>query len=287
MTEETVPILTLIQQLNDANHDRQQTAAIRLIELGKYALPAVTQALRVGAPQVRYLCAWILGQIGDPRSVPALTAALNDEDERVLDWAARGLGEIGDTRAVVALTTLLRDHPRPETRRHAAQALGWIGTPDVNAPLRKALGDTDDTVRGCAAECLGHLGDTSALHALQKLSRDESAWARVRAIYALARLQDESVFDSLYQALRDPSDWVRFHAATGLGELKARRACADLMHMVRHDPSMQVRRACALALAQIGEEVAIETLVSALADLSDIVREAVDNALQTLGYTVD
>lgn len=285
---ENPTMLALLEQLGDQNADVQQQAAISLIEQNKFALPLVTRALRSSSnAQVRYLCAWILGQIRDTRSVPALIEALSDEDERVQDWAAKALGELGDSRAVVALEALLRRHPRPETRLHAVLALGWIGGATTTPALITALADEESEVQLAAAEFLAQRGDKHALSVLMHLAKLPSEWLRGRAIHALAQLADEQAFDTLYAALNDPAEWVRHHAALGLGMLKAQRACADLMYMLLYDSSPQVRRAAAIALGEIGEFVAIETLVSALADPNDHVREAVDAALLKLGYGVD
>ena len=91
--------------------------------------------------------------------VDALVGALKDSDAGVRKHAAIALGEIGSPRAVDGLITALADK-QSEVRRVAAVALGEIGDARAIEPLTRALKDSDPGVRRCAviaiAELSGH-----------------------------------------------------------------------------------------------------------------------------------
>lgn len=65
----------------------------------------------------------------------------------------------------------LRDGKQLE-RRAAAQALGWIGTPNDQKALLSALSDKDIIVRGLAAESLMRIGDKKAIKPLKDAISD-------------------------------------------------------------------------------------------------------------------
>jgi HEAT repeat protein len=119
-----------------------------------------------------------------PLDVPALAARLDDADVTVVEAAAWALGELGATSAVEQLATLARTHDdllareaavgalgaigdpsglpailaacddRPTVRRRAVLALASFSGPDVDAALRRALGDRDWQVRQAAEDLL-------------------------------------------------------------------------------------------------------------------------------------
>lgn len=285
MTSELVH--ALLEQLQDNNADTQQDAAIQLVELGGVAVDAVIHALGTSPhAQVRTLCAWALGEIGDARAVVPLLHALYDVEPRVQDWVTKALGELGDLRAVDPLIQALGARS-PNVRRHAAAALGWLGDTRAVSALITALDDKSPDVRASAAEGLGKLKDPQAVKPLIALSRDGDDWVRVRVAYALYELKHPSALQTFLRLISDRHEWVRTHAANALGDLAAPACFAPLRDHLRADPSPNVRRACAISLGKLGGDAAVEVLVSALADTEDIVLEAVDQALQQLGYSID
>jgi HEAT repeat protein len=80
---------------------------------------------------------------------------------------------------------------------------------------------------------------------------------------------------------------VRFNAAWSIGELAIKSALRPLIYLLRSDASANVRRGAAEALGKLGDIQAVEPLISCLTDSSDIVLEAIDHALQRLGYAVE
>jgi hypothetical protein len=78
-------------------------------------------------------------------------------------------------RAAVGPLQELLDSRDVYVRRNAAEALGWIGSPDATSALVAALRDRDETVRSQAAWSLGIIGDPSAERALRSVAAGDPA----------------------------------------------------------------------------------------------------------------
>ena len=59
------------------------------------------------------------------------------------------------------------------------------------------------------------------------------------------------------------------------------------MRMLILDPAPNARRGSAEALGFIGDDRIVERMIACLTDESDIVIEAIDRALQRMGYAVE
>ena len=110
---------------------------------------------------------------------------------------------------------------------------------------------------------------------------------RIRTARALGLLRDMRAITPLIEALNDREEWVRYNAAWSLSEFGDKQALQPLVKQLKLDPSPNARRGAAEALGKIGDESVVEELVSALTDPADIVIEAIDQALQRLGYAID
>lgn len=147
----------------------------------------------------RYIAAWALGEIGDPRGIPALISALDDEDDEVRKYATRSLikhnraavppliayletapprgeggavralGDIGDGRALEALLARVSG----PSRLDVLLALGKLKDPRAEAALIGGLSDANWQVRMNAAMALGPLGGAAAVPPLEKTLEDE------------------------------------------------------------------------------------------------------------------
>ncbi|MBE7467159.1 MAG: HEAT repeat domain-containing protein [Planctomycetes bacterium] len=103
--------------------------------------------------------------------VPLLIANLKEKPED-LPETMLALGQSGDPAARQPLLQLLKS-PEYRIAGDAAQALGYLGGPDVEAALIDALaaGNGWRTVQSCAA--LAKLGTPQALPALEKLAKSD------------------------------------------------------------------------------------------------------------------
>ncbi len=105
---------------------------------------------------------------------------------RTLQAATRALGYLGDTEAIPLLEAILREHQYPETgnlflAEAAAEALGWIGTPDAEAVLIDIFSGLGDYV-----DYVGWYSDHPALYACH------SSPLHARIIKALDRIGSTS-----------------------------------------------------------------------------------------------
>lgn len=83
--------------LNIAKTDKgfaRYTAVEALTKIGKPAIPALIEVLRVGDWDLRGRTAEALGEIGDNTAVPALNEALKDKDKNVRQAAAKALEKL-------------------------------------------------------------------------------------------------------------------------------------------------------------------------------------------------
>lgn len=108
---------------------------------------------------------------------------------------------------------------------------------------------------------------------------------RTRAVCVLANMAGDDSVECLAHVLeRDPDALVRHEAAFSLGQLGFENGILPLSHAVGSDPSFFVRHEAAIALGVIGSEKARESLIGALGDSSEEVRESALVALANLEY---
>jgi HEAT repeat protein len=118
-----------------ARSQGRRQAKRHLMLAGPPALPAVRRGLRHPEAIVRRLCVGILDHLVDEESLPDLVAALDDEDPNVCGRALHALAcdackqqdfRPGDDLFVPRALELLRDHPDPDVRAAAIDALGKV-----------------------------------------------------------------------------------------------------------------------------------------------------------------
>ena len=192
-------------------------------------LPALVKAVEDTDPVVRASAMEALNEIGKA-AVPSLTQSLRNT--RTAYWACMALGEIGADAApaVPGLTELLAKDRRPEVRREAALALGAVGPAAAAAVprLSEALDDTDPGVRMGAVFAIGRIGPAArgAKTRLERLLQGGPLpLLRALTAWALARIQpDDRHAVQRAVALLVESMWsqeprVRTTAARGLADL--------------------------------------------------------------------
>lgn len=111
---------------------------------------------------VRRICVGVLDHLVDDESVPHLVAALDDDDPQVCaralhalacDRCKQGACRPGEHLFVPRALALLRDHPDPDVRAAAIDALGKVADhrPDAAAALAEAAEhERDRGLRGMA-----------------------------------------------------------------------------------------------------------------------------------------
>ena len=116
----------------------------------------VVAALDDADASVVEAAAWALGERGRPdaRVVAALSRnAVGHDDALCREAAVAALGAVGDVAGLPAILAATRD--KPAVRRRAVIALAPFTGAEVDAALRRALGDHDRQVREAAEDLLG------------------------------------------------------------------------------------------------------------------------------------
>jgi HEAT repeat protein len=204
------------------------------------------------------------------------------EDLEVPDWLKVKLLEMGRSEfSITALLNALTDS-NGNVRRHAANALGKLGSEGVIPALLNAIEHSNADVRGNAAYALGQLGSEAAIPALLNAIKDSDYLVRHRAAYALRQLGSEAAIPGLLNALTDSNGNVRRHAANTLGDLGSEAAIPGLLNAIEHS-NADVRGDAAHALGKLGSEAAIPILLNALKDSNASVRGSAAYALGQLG----
>ncbi len=67
-----------------------------LSQAGEQAIPSLLNGLKHEDPKVRSNCAWVLGKVGDRRTIPELQRVAQDKNEQVRLEVARSLVTLGD-----------------------------------------------------------------------------------------------------------------------------------------------------------------------------------------------
>ena len=186
-------------------------------------------------------------------SAPDLVRLLEDPEGRVRRRAALAIGRVGLPEGVPPLARLLAGDRDAEVRQMAAFALGLLGNTAAIDPLRAALRDSSEPVRGRAAEALGLIGDAASAPAIAamaadelarsdaaRLDPDELAWPLAPAteafrlgVFALTRLKAS---DALLSVVLDRSGQPRVRwwpAAYALSRIDDARAVPALATLAR------------------------------------------------------
>jgi len=211
--ESTVPYLLEAVHTEDRIRREHVIAALGTLKANA-AIAPIGRVLENPTLQRRYVAAWALGEIDDPRGIPFLLTALDDGDDEVQRFAVRALIKLN---------------------RQAVE------------PLLAYLSTASDRGTAAAVRALGDIGDVRALPAL--LERADGA-ARQDVLHALGKLKDPRAEAVLIEGLHD-ADWrSRMNAAMALGALGGPAAAAALEPTVE-DEVMVVREWAARSLEMI------------------------------------
>ncbi len=238
---------------------------------------------------IRAEAASALGTIDDPAASAALTrAAASDPDVRVRTAAAFALGETDDPDAVGALVEFVcalrsRDDgparataasrldliPAAAAARFVEVFLGRSSSPELDQHeqwvMREFVAGDEEKARASASALVSWLGSDPV-----RASRAGEALVEV-APWGVAELLD---------ALSDSNLAPR--AAEVLGRRREADALDHLMHLIRAEEPAS-RRAAAVALGELRDPMALQSLLAAATDPIADVRIAAAQALDKFG----
>jgi HEAT repeat protein len=186
----------------------------------------------------------------------ALLPSLRGEDRDALGRLLDRLGTVDAARR--------RAHSkRAVVRAEAGEFLGESGTPEAVADLLVLLKDPDPKVRWSAARGLGRLGDPKTVPVLLgSLEGDRSVPVDVVAD-AVFGIRDCPVA-LLRDGLHSPSVPSRALTVELLGRFQALAAADEVIQLLGHDPSVEVRARAARALGRMGSPRATSALLSSV-----------------------
>lgn len=281
-------------ELGELNHWEEYQD--KLVAFGEIALqPLINALLTDDSRNGNYNCAETLGKMGDPRAVSALTKTLTHSDEWTRMHAAKALRRIGSESATPALIKAMTVEDE------------WVG---VQVEVLRALGKT------------GGEGAFETIVSFIRHKKRYGLWSlrKLAAVQALGYLKDERSFDILIKLLkRDRTTENKCAAAFALGCLDDPRAvyyvdeiinkfrypsCAKAEKMLRdyrnsgneldeitlqshidrlNDKDETVRVCSAIALGEIGSEIASPDLIEVLKDEAPIVQVCAMRSLGKIG----
>ena len=240
----------------------------------------------------------IVEMLGKIRGVPAeqLVHVLEVHgavDDAVEDLASRStvrraraaqlLGLARSEAAVPLLVVALGDEA-VEVRNSAAYALGLIGDPAAAGPVLAAIGAPERGLPAAtAAEALQSMGV-----GISEALRDGMADANARTRMVAAHLSSERSFTQSLPDLRrllgtDPDLTVRETSAAAIGRLGRSEDVEILVRHTAESEPLPLRRACVVALGELGELGAVPALAVLLDDSDPRLAELAATALLTMG----
>ncbi|PIE31516.1 hypothetical protein CSA56_18095 [candidate division KSB3 bacterium] len=198
-------------------------------------VPLLTKTLSVGnigPKNVSYHNSALecLTEIGRP-AIPDLTNALQDSDKDVRIAAANALGSIRHHDACDALIHALHD-PHINVRYAAVEALSRIPSQKSVIPLTQVLKQDDDWLKLPAISALGSIGDYRATPYLIDSAGDPLLLQTV--VEALGHIGDERGIPCIINALDSPDKEIRKTAVMSMESM----ACKlDKLHTIIQQPS--------------------------------------------------
>ena len=192
---------------------------------------------------------------------------LTDEDPRVRRATALLVAGLGAEKAVDTLLARLKVEQSPEVKQGLLTALGLV--PDAKAlePILREVLSMDESVAAAAAAAFGRV---AAVHPLQGDMRQQAvgkllqryrkvaattngdpAALREALLAAMGTVADEKFVPTLRNGLKDPAATVRLAAVRGLAQMRQANE-ADAMALLAADEDRGVRQAVIEALGTLG-----------------------------------
>lgn len=301
----TIDELVKISLLPESTQEEKDIAFKALARFGSSAVPVLTEALTNHDPDIRYVAAQSLGEIGSSAksAISQLVKTLADEDGNVRKTAMLALKQIDlqwwqsesamATIPYLAKTLLKidRDAFVLQATKEALEKIDPAG--EKTTPyLREALKNDKVLVRRVAASALNNMISFSvtAVPVLLKSLTDNDDFVRKNAANALTKLAPTAVqaIPFLKKALVNGNPLVRSVAATALGNMgeMARTAIPDLVKVLIHNDGVICEEVWE-ALMQIdpaGKQIfpAIPQIIKTVANDNIIVCQTIINALKKI-----
>jgi HEAT repeat protein len=226
--------------------------------------------------QTQLMC--ILSELSLPGSETFLREALQHKDDVIRQFAIIGLARIQDISSLPQLTHMLYTETSVSVKRNLLYAIATFKQKEsIPTLIEYAMGKGSE-IRSAVAYALQQMPSQDCWHALHYALQDHRAELRAIAAHLLAYLPNKA---ALSHALKDQDASVRKTALLSIGTAYLRSLRGGVQGHL-HDPNWKVRVAAAESLKRLKDPASIPALRAALGDEHDVVRHAVESALNAL-----
>lgn len=201
----------------------------------------------------------------EPKVISALVAAMQDTNSiQAARESARGLGVLVAQPAVPELVKAAHSLDT-DLAREALNALAKIKDMAAGPGLVDLLGSSKTEVRQDAALTLGVLRTRAAVPKLQTMfEKDGDKKTRETALQGLAYLGDPVSDPIFIKALWSENKKYRALGAEGLAHAEDLQARSEIERALSAEKNAEAKLAMQYALAALGQDSSLETLVNAL-----------------------
>jgi HEAT repeat protein len=175
------------------------------------------------------------------------------------------LGVVLDRLGAVEAARRQAKSKRAGARAEAGEFLGQSGSPEAVRDLVQLLQDPDPKVRWAAARGLGRLGHPSAVPALLASIEGTLPVPIDLVAGAVAEIRECPV-PLLREGLTSASVPKRALTVELLGRFQALVAADEVIDLLHHDPSVEVRARAARSLGRMGSPRAVKPLLGCVED---------------------
>lgn len=213
-------LVYLLKELDKFRDSSSVDAVTRLLLMKEHIEPFD----KIDYTGVRVLCAKLIANLKDHKSVFALLDCLNNRNEnyKVRLSCADALGRLGDKYAVAPLMDIVSDENEKSVyiRESAATALGLLGDSRAADPLisiletKNGIMDKFTYLKERVIEALSKLtpDNDRAFQALKRSLSDENPQVRISAIEAIMNYEHAESTDLIRKMLKDGDEEVMKNA---------------------------------------------------------------------------
>ena len=238
---------TIISLLDDKAWHKREAAAKALIEWGPDISDRLVTSLNPSQPDQFYWILYILGHIGDEKSLQCVKHVLTHQDSEFRGYAVRALAF----------------HKKIENARS----------------LYHMLSDSNWAVRKLCFEQLLSFG-TLILDDLRKIIITPSKVPNHSVIALFVKIGQDSVIDELKKFFTEGSFALRYALIPALGELGS-PAAIDFLIQTMSDQSWAIRRLAAEQLQKLGPKV-FDRLTASFSKVDSLIRYEIVKILVSL-----
>jgi len=243
---------------------------------------------------VRSAAVWALGEMRNAKAIKPLVLMLSNNKDKILHGEIlEALGKIDDPKATESIIGVFCNGSQ-ETYEKAASVLKKMGV-KATEQLISALKDANPEVKLNIVKIMGETGDKTVSQILMAILKnpEELSVIREEVAKALAKMKEGVDLEFILQFVKEfipPEDEkykLRCCLITLLGETGDFKATETLIRLLlNRNNELRIRYHAAHALGRMGDNSAIDSLVSVLEDPQDIdIKPAVAAALLALDET--